>query len=49
MTNKVVRQKLTCANCMVDKSKCLKQKDNKKVVGIILMLNFSYTNHCKAC
>ena len=30
MKNKKVRQKSRCANCMVDKSKFLKQKHNKK-------------------
>ena len=29
MTNKVIRQKLRCANCMSDKSRFLKQKSNK--------------------
>ena len=49
MTNKVVREKSRCANCMSDISRFLKQKPNKKVVGIILILNFSYTNHYKTC
>ena len=30
MTNKVIGEKSICANCMVDKSKFLKQKHNKK-------------------
>ena len=30
MTYKVVREKLRCANCMVDQSRFLKQKFNKK-------------------
>ena len=30
MTNEVVRQKSICANCMSDKSRFLKQKNNKK-------------------
>ena len=30
MTNKVMREKLICANCMVDKPRLLKQKSNKK-------------------
>ena len=42
MTNKVVRAKSKCANCMANKSRFLKQKHNKKAVGIILILNFSY-------
>ena len=29
MTNKVIRQKSKCTNCMSDKSKFLKQKSNK--------------------
>ena len=30
MTNKVVREKSRCANCMSDKSRSLKQRPNKK-------------------
>ena len=30
MTNKVVREKSRCANCMSDKSRFLKEKPNKK-------------------
>ena len=30
MTNKVVREKSRCANCMSDKSRFLKQRPNKK-------------------
>ena len=30
MTNKVIREKSRCANCMVDKSRFQKQKHNKK-------------------
>ena len=30
VTNKVIRQKSRFANCMVDKSRFLKQKHNKK-------------------
>ena len=30
MTNKVIREKSKCANCMVDKLRFLKQKPNKK-------------------
>ena len=30
MTNKVFREKSRCANCIVDKSRFLKQKSNKK-------------------
>ena len=47
MTNKAIREKSKCANCMSNQSRFLKQKPNKKVIGIILILNFSYTNHYK--
>ena len=47
MTNKAIGEKSKCANCMSNKSRFLKQKPNKKVIGIILILNFSYTNHYK--
>ena len=30
MTNKVIRDQSRCANCMVDKSRFLKQKHNKQ-------------------
>ena len=30
MTNKVIRQKSRCTNCISDKSRFLKQKPNKK-------------------
>ena len=46
MTNKVDKEKSKYANCMVDKSRFLKQKYNKSiktVVGIILILNFLQT------
>ena len=46
-TNKVIRDKSQCANCFSDKSRFVKQKHNKKVVGIISVLNFSYTNYYK--
>ena len=36
MTNKVVRVKARCASCMSYKSRFLKQKRNKKVVGDII-------------
>ena len=49
MTNKVIRQKSRCANCMVEKSRFLKQQIIKKVFGIILILNHLYTNHYKTC
>ena len=49
MTNKVIRQKSRCANCMFDKLRFLKQNSNKILVGIILILNLSYTNHYKTC
>ena len=49
MTNKVIREKSRRANCISNISRFLKQKPNKntikKVVGIVLILNFSYTNH----
>ena len=32
MTNKVIREKSRCANFIVDKSRFLKQKFNKKVI-----------------
>ena len=35
MTNKVIRDKSRCFNCMSYKSRFLKQKRNKKVVGNI--------------
>ena len=44
-----MRDKSKCANCMADKSRFLKQKHNKKVVGVILILNFLYTSHYKTC
>ena len=47
MTNKVVKEKSRCANCMSYKSRFLKQKIIKKVVGIILIQNFLYINHYK--
>ena len=49
MRNKVIRDKSRCANCMADKSRFLKQKHNKKVVGITLILKFSYTSYYKTC
>ena len=49
MSNKVIRNKSKCANCMSDKSRILEQTHNKKVVGIILILNFSYSTHRKTC
>ena len=35
MTNKLIKEKSRCANCMVDKSRFLISKHNKKVVGLI--------------
>ena len=32
MTSKVFRQALTCADCVAEKSRSLKQKANKKLV-----------------
>ena len=48
-TNKVIRDKSRCANCMTDKSRFLKQKHNKRVVGIILILNYLCTDQFKTC
>ena len=49
MANKVITEKSRCANCISDKSIVLKQKSNKNAIGIILILNYLYTNHCKTC
>ena len=52
VTNKAIRQKSRCANCMSDKSRFFKQKHNKKGVGIILIswiILISYINHYKTC
>ena len=49
MINKVIRDKSGCVNCMTDKSRFLKQNHNKKVVGVISILNFSYTSYYKTC
>ena len=35
MTNKVIRDKSRCAQCLSDKSRFLKQKNSKEVVSII--------------
>ena len=45
MRNKVIRDKSRCANCMSNKSRFLKQKHNRKVVGIMLILKFLNTSH----
>ena len=37
MTNKVVRQLSKCANCVAEKSRFLKQKSKKHLVGIRLI------------
>ena len=42
MTNKVIRKASKCSNCVAEKSKCLKQKSNKKVIGTRLIKNFLY-------
>ena len=42
MTNKAVRKSSKCANRVANKSKYLKQKSNKKLVGTKLILNYSY-------
>ena len=49
MMNKAIRDKSRCANFMSDKSRFLKQRFFKKIVGIILILKFSYTSHYKTC
>ena len=36
MTNKMIRQKSTCANFMPDKTRFLNQKPNKKVMEMVL-------------
>ena len=36
MTNKVVRDKSRCGECLSDKSRFLKQKPNKKVINNII-------------
>ena len=36
MTNKVIREKSRCAQCLSDKSRFTKQKLNKKVVSDII-------------
>ena len=51
IANKVVRQTWKCANCVAKKSRFLKLFESliKKLVRIILILNFSYTNQSKTC
>ena len=50
MTNKVVGEKLICANFMVEKLRFfLKKSLIRKVVGTRLILNFSYTSYYKTC
>ena len=53
MANKVVRQSSKCANCVAEKSRFLKQKSNKKLVGTRSILNFLYLflyrSHYKTC
>ena len=39
MTYKIIREKSICAECVSSKSRFLKQKTNKKVVKITLILN----------
>ena len=46
--NKVIKENSIFANSLVDKS-ISKQKNNKKMVGIILILNYVYNNHYKTC
>ena len=48
ITNKVVREKSRCANCMSDKSKFLQQKsNNKRSWNNISILNYWCINHYK--
>ena len=41
---KSIRNGSRCTNCMPDESRFLKQKHNKKVVRIILIRNYLFTN-----
>ena len=36
MTNKVIRDKSRCIDCLADKSRFMKQKHNKKAVSSII-------------
>ena len=47
--HKVIRDKLRCANCVSDKSRFAKKKNNKKVGGKILTLNYLFTKYYKTC
>ena len=46
-TDKVIREKSRYANFLAAKSRFLKENSNKKVVGIIFILNYLYTKHYK--
>ena len=39
MTNKVIRDKSRCSECLSDKSRFIKQKLNKKVAGSVINQN----------
>ena len=45
----VVRETPRCANCMSDKWRFLRQKPNRKLVGIISILHFLSTSRSKTC
>ena len=48
MTNKVVRDKSRCGECLYDQSRFLKQKSNKKVVSKYYKTNMlTYCLKCK--
>ena len=49
MRNKVIRDKSISANCMVDKSIFQNKNIIKKVVGLIIIIIFSYTSHDRTC
>ena len=42
MTDKVIRDKSGCVSCVADKSRFSKEKHNKKVVEIILIININW-------
>ena len=47
MTNKVIRDKLRCAECFFDKSRFIKQKHNKYVVSKYYKTNM--LTYCLTC
>ena len=49
MTNKVVREKSRCPNAMINKSRFLKQKPNKKTSWNNVNPNYLCSNHYKTC